>query len=219
MGGMSTSGSLTTWFRDQFTKFEMESDGLGGVNAYSKLAELASASPMGSNGLIALPYFEGERTPIHDPKARGVWFGLSLKHSKGDLYRSLLEGVAYGIRHNFDVMEVEGIAPSRVLAVGGGTRNELWMQIVADVCNIELNIPTQQIGASYGDAFLAGVGVGMFEDLSAVGQWVHIDKVIKPKVENHQQYDFYYSIFRDIYTQTKPLMHQLADQQINAEIT
>jgi xylulokinase len=219
MGGMSTSGSLTTWFRDQFTQFEMESDGVGGVNAYSELAELASASPVGSNGLITLPYFEGERTPLHDPKARGVWFGLSLKHNKGDLYRSLLEGVAYGIRHNFEAMRVEGVAPRRILAVGGGTRNELWMQIVADVCNIELNIPTQQIGASYGDAFLAGVGVGIFEDLSAIEQWVHIEKKIKPKVENHQKYDFYYSIFRDIYTQTKPLMHQLADQQINAKIT
>jgi len=214
MGGMSTSGSLTTWFRDHFTQFDMEREGLSASDAYSELAMLGAASPVGSNGLIALPYFEGERTPLHDPRARGVWFGLSLKHSKGDLYRSLLEGVAFGIRHNLEEMGIEGISPRRVLAVGGGTKNELWLQIVADVCNIELNIPTQQIGASYGDAFLAGVGIGAIKGFSTIGEWVHIEKIIKPNREKHQQYDFYYSIFRDIYTQTKTLMHKLADHEI-----
>jgi xylulokinase len=215
LGGMSTSGSLTTWFRDQFAQFELEKEKEGGPNAFTKLAKLAEESPIGSNGLIALPYFEGERTPLHDPRAKGLWFGLSLKHTKGDLYRSILEGVAFGIRHNFEVMGEEGVQPKRILAVGGGTKNPLWLQIVADVCNIELDVPEQQIGASYGDAFLAGTGVGLFENLSKIKQWVKMKEMIKPNPENRKRYEVNYQIFRELYASTKPLMHKLSDYLIN----
>jgi xylulokinase len=210
-GGMSTSGSLTTWFRDQFAQFELEKEKEGGENAYTKLAKLASASPIGAKGLIALPYFEGERTPLHDPGARGVWFGLSLKHTKGDIYRAILEGVAFGIRHNLEVMAEEGVQPERILAVGGGTKNPLWLQIVADVCNIELAVPEQQIGASYGDAFLAGAGIGLFKKLSEVKQWVKIKEVTKPDPETQKMYEVNYQIFRELYPTTRPLMHKLAE--------
>lgn len=211
LGGMSTSGSLTTWFRDQLAHYEIEKEKEGGENAYAVLASLASASPIGSNGLIALPYFEGERTPLHDPKAKGVWFGLSLKHTKGDIYRAILEGVAFGIRHNVEVMGEEGVQPARILAVGGGTKNPLWLQIVADVCNIDLVVPEQQIGASYGDAFLAATGVGLFKDLSEIKQWVRIKERIHPNLESRKLYEINYQIFRDLYASTKHIMHRLSD--------
>jgi len=211
LGGMSTSGSLTTWFRDQLAQLEVSQEKAGGENAFSILARLAEASPIGAKGLIALPYFEGERTPLHDPKARGMWFGLSLKHSKGDLYRALMEGVAFGIRHNFEVMESEGVHPKRILAVGGGTKNPLWLQMVADNCAVELAVPEQQIGASYGDAFMAGCGIGIFKDLSEVRQWVTMKDVVKPNPAARAQYDPYYQIFRELYTSTKGLMHRLTD--------
>ncbi len=211
LGGMSTSGSLTTWFRDQLAHYEIEKEKEGGENAYAVLASLASASPIGSNGLIALPYFEGERTPLHDPKAKGVWFGLSLKHTKGDIYRAILEGVAFGIRHNVEVMGEEGVQPARILAVGGGTKNPLWLQIVADVCNIDLVVPEQQIGASYGDAFLAATGVGLFKDLSEIKQWVRIKETIHPNLESRKLYEVNYQIFRDLYASTKHIMHRLSD--------
>lgn len=214
LGGMSTAGSLTTWFRDQFAQFEMEKEKEGRENAYAELAKLASASPVGSKGLIALPYFEGERTPLHDPKAKGVWFGLSLKHTRGDLYRAILEGVAFGIRHNVEVMSEEGVQPKRILAVGGGTKNPLWLQIVADVCHIELTVPEQQIGASYGDAFLAGTGIGLFKSLYEIRQWVKTKETIKPNPETRKLYEINYQIFRELYTSTKPLMHKLADHLI-----
>jgi xylulokinase len=210
-GGMSTSGSLTTWFRDQFAQFELEKEKEGGEEAYTALVKLASASPIGSRGLIALPYFEGERTPLHDPKARGVWFGLSLKHTRGDIYRAILEGVAFGIRHNFEVMGEEGVQPQRILAVGGGTKNRLWLQIVADVCNIELAVPEQQIGASYGDAFLAATGIGLYKDLSEVKQWIKTKEIIQPSPESRDLYEVNYQIFRELYSSTQPLMHKLAD--------
>jgi len=211
LGGMSTGGSLTTWFREQFAQFEVEKEKEGGEKAYAELAKLASASPIGSKGLVALPYFEGERTPLHDPKAKGMLFGLSLKHTKGDVYRAILEGVAFGIRHNVEVMREEGVQPKRILAVGGGTKNPLWLQIVADVCNIELTVPEQQIGASYGDAFLAGTGIGLFKSLSEIKQWVKTKGIIKPNPETRKLYEVNYQVFRQLYTSTKPLMHRLAD--------
>jgi xylulokinase len=211
LGGMSTGGSLTTWFREQFAQFEVEKEKEGGEKAYAELAKLASASPIGSKGLVALPYFEGERTPLHDPKAKGMLFGLSLKHTKGDVYRAILEGVAFGIRHNVEVMSEEGVQPKRILAVGGGTKNPLWLQIVADVCNIELTVPEQQIGASYGDAFLAGTGIGLFKSLSEIKQWVKTKGIVKPNPETRKLYEVNYQVFRQLYTSTKPLMHRLAD--------
>ncbi|HVO70324.1 MAG TPA: FGGY-family carbohydrate kinase, partial [Aggregatilineaceae bacterium] len=213
-GGMSTSGSLTTWFANQFGQHDIEDGKVGGPNVFAELAGLAAASRVGSNGLVALPYFEGERTPIHDPKAKGVWFGLSLKHTKGDLYRAILEAVAFGIRHNFEQMAEEGAQPRRILAVGGGTKNALWLQIVADACNVKLNVPDQQIGASYGDAFLAAVGLGLYDNLVQIKQWVKVKDVVKPDARNWEEYDFHYRVFRDLYNTTKPLMHRLTDHQL-----
>ena len=211
LGGMSTSGSLTVWFRDQFGQLGMQTENEAGQDPFTILAELAATSPAGSNGLILLPYFEGERTPLHDPRAKGLWFGLSLKHTKGDLYRSILEGVAFGIRHNIEVMGQEGVQPGRILAVGGGTKNPLWLQIIADVCNLTLHIPEQQIGASYGDAFLAATGIGLYKNLSEVRQWVRIKKTIEPNLDLQKSYEFNYRLFRELYESNKPLMHRLAD--------
>jgi len=213
MGGMSTSGSLTTWFRDRFARAETEHEISGGENAYAILAKEAAESPAGANGLIALPYFEGERTPLHDPAARGVLFGLSLKHTRGDTYRAILESVGFGIRHNVEAMRQEGVIPKRILAVGGGTQNDLWMQLVSDIVNIELAIPQQLIGASYGDAFMAAVGVGLFKDLTEITNWVKNKKVVTPNPQAHKQYALNYKIFRDLYNATKSLMHELSDSR------
>jgi xylulokinase len=213
LGGMSTSGSLTRWFRDQFGQLEMQAEEIGGANAYAALAELAATSPPGAKGLVALPYFEGERTPIHDPKAKGVLFGLTLKHTRADVYRAILESVAYGIRHNVEGMRREGVEPQRILAVGGGTKNLPWLQIVSDVAGITMMVPKQQIGASYGDAFMAGVGVGIFNDLTEVTQWVEMKHEIHPDPERQQAYNLNYRIFRELYEQTKGLMHQLSDAE------
>lgn len=212
-GGMSTAGSLTTWFRDQFARAELEREREGGGNAYALLAEEAAASPPGANDCVALPYFEGERTPLHDPGARGMIFGLRLGHSRGDVYRALLEGVGFGIRHNLEMMSRESVEPQRLLAVGGGSRNALWMQMVCDIVGRELAVPEQQIGASYGDAFMAAVGAGLFPDLSTIRGWVTRYRVFRPDTQTHERYVRYYRIFRGLYESTKELMHELADSQ------
>lgn len=216
LGGMSAAGSLTRWFRSQLGYPEVQAEEQGGPNAYKALAELAETSSPGANGLIALPYFEGERTPIHDAKAQGVFFGLNFKHTRADMYRALLESVAYGIKHNIDEMRNEGVSAKRILAVGGGTKNLPWMQIVADVVGITLNIPEQIIGASYGDAFLAGLGVKALNKYEDIDKWVRMKHVIKPRAEMTKMYDKYYQVYRELYTATKPLMHRFSDlkQQI-----
>jgi xylulokinase len=209
-GGMATAGSLTTWFRDQLAPSEAAAEKGGGVNAYASLAQAASNSPAGSRGLITLPYFEGERTPLHDPQARGMWFGLSLKPTRADLYRSILEGVAFGIRHNMEEMALEGMKARRILVSGGGAHNRLWLQIVADVCGVDLVVPGQLAGACYGDAFLASIGAGLHHGLSEIERWVAPKELIRFDPQIHSQYAPYYEIYRELYRNNKTQMHQLS---------
>ena len=210
VGGMSTVGSLTRWFRDNLAPLEVIAQNEGGENAYTAMAKMLKDSPLGARGLIALPYFEGERTPLYDPDAKGVLFGLTLKHTRADIYRALLESVGFGIRHNVECMLAEGISPKRILAVGGGTKNPEWMQIISDIADIEMVIPDQQIGSAYGDAFMAAVGIGLFDDLSKITNWVRNKSEIKPDPVSTKKYKAYYRIYRELYEQTKHLMNDLS---------
>jgi len=209
-GGTSTSGSLTRWFRDNFASMEVSIQNAGGESAYSSLAKLLKDSPPGANGLISLPYFEGERTPIYDSDAKGMIFGLSLRHSRADIYRSIIEGISFGIRHIFDSLLETGAKPKRFIGVAGGTKNREWMQITSDIANIEIDILTKHGSAAYGDAFMAGVGAGFYKDLSENSKWVGNMISIKPNSLQTEEYQPYYQIFRELYESTKPSMHQLS---------
>ncbi len=154
MAGLATSGTLTHWFRDQFAR-DLPRD-----TAFAALAAEAEASPPGAKGLICLPYFSGERTPIHDPQAKGAIFGLNLTHTRGDLYRAALEGIACGTAPSPTPTPRPGQPPTRVLAVGGGTQNALWLQATSDLTGLDQTLCRVTTGATYGDAFLAAVAVG-----------------------------------------------------------
>ncbi len=208
-GGTSTSGSLTHWFRDNFAPLEVAAQNAGGEPAYTALSHLLKDSPPGAKGLITLPYFEGERTPIYDPEAKGVLFGLSLNHTRADVYRSILEGIAFGIRHIIDTMLEEGAQPKRIIGVAGGTKNREWMQIVCDIANIEMRILEKESSAPYGDAFMAGIGTGYYQKLSDNAAWINKAALLKPNPHNKAIYDPYYHIFRKLYEQSKGLMHEL----------
>jgi xylulokinase len=210
VGGMSTVGSLTRWFRDNLSPLELAAQKTSGKNAYAAMADLLNDSPAGANGLIALPYFEGERTPMYDPNAKGMLFGLTLKHTRADIYRALLESIGFGIRHNVDGMHAESINPKRILAVGGGAKNLAWMQIISDIANIEMAVPDQQIGSSYGDAFLAGVGVGLFSRLDEIRKWVRYTHYVTPNPDVTAGYQPLYRIYRELYNQTRGLMSDLS---------
>jgi xylulokinase len=197
--GMATSGALTGWFRE-----------LVGGPPFETLLEEAAAVPPGAEGLLVLPYFAGERTPIFDPSARGMISGLTLGHGRGHVYRALLEGTAYGVRHNLDVMEEAGGAPTRVRAVGGGTQGGLWAQIVSDVLGRTQEVPAVSLGASYGDALLAAIGAGRATQDT---EWNRTGTVVEPRPEAHETYARLYEQYRELYPALRPTMHQLAELQ------
>ena len=216
-GGMATTGALTRWFRDELGGVEIAAEANGGPNAYAALADLAAGIAPGADGLICLPYFAGERTPINDSDARGVFAGLTLSHTRGHLYRAALEGTAYGVRHNLDVMTEMGAAPTRLVAVGGGAKNRTWMQIVSDVGGVAQTVPERTIGAAYGDAFLAGLASGLVPDLAVLNRdWVRVAETLSPDPGRHERYEPYYQIYQSLYAHAKRDLHALAELGRNA---
>jgi xylulokinase len=198
-GGMGTSGSLLSWVQE-----------LTGNVDIATLAEEAARTPPGSEGLLLLPYFAGERTPIFDPHARGVVAGLSLRHRRGHLYRAVYEGIAYGVRQILELLEEAGGPASRVVAVGGGTRSGPWTQIVSDVSGIRQLVPEQTIGASYGDALLAAIGAGLVPPDT---DWTRIVGEVVPNPENRAVYDELFEAFTTLYPTTRDHVHRLAEMQ------
>ncbi len=204
-GGTSTAGTLIRWLIDLLSD---EHDNTAIADHYGEFAAWAAASPAGANGLDVLPYLSGERTPIHDPDARGVIFGLSLRHTRADLARAALEGIAQGIRLNVEVMEEIGVSIERIRAVGGGVRNGSWLQTVSDCLGRRQEVVSQR-GAAYGDAILAAIGVGALrrED---VPSWIDVDRVVEPDPELAGLYDRQASRQRRLYESTRTLMHEVA---------
>jgi xylulokinase len=212
-GGMSTSGELIRWFRDELGQVECEAERKTGVSAYKLLGDQAAQVPPGSNRLITLPYFSGERTPINDPLARGMVMGLTLTHGRAHMYRSCLEGIAYGLRHNIETMASIGALPRRLVAVGGGLKNPLWLQICSDVTGMPQEIPQRTVGAAYGDAYLAGYAAGLFGDSTVLKQkWAKIVKTVEPNPKVKPVYDELYDIYHCLYRNTRGEMHRLAQE-------
>jgi len=197
--GMSTSGSLTGWV----------SDLAGGAPFGDLVAEAAAVAP-GSDGLLVLPYFSGERTPVFDPRARGVVAGLTLRHRRGHLFRAVYEGIAFGIRQILELLQDGAEPPRRLVAVGGGTQGGLWTQIVSDVCGREQELPAQTIGASYGDALLAAIGTGT---VPAGTDWAAVENVVEPNADHAALYDRLYAGYLRLYPETREISHLLATLQ------
>jgi sugar (pentulose or hexulose) kinase len=210
-GGMATSGALARWFRDNFAPSELELERWYGSNTYHLLDEAAATVPPGSEGIVVLPYFSGERTPIFDLQARGLIIGLTMSHTRRHLYRGLLEGVAYGARHHFDLMAEVGVVPNRLVALGGGSQSGLWTQIVSDVTGQNLECVERPIGPALADAFLAGYGIGLFGDFAPLAErWVRIGRTVRPDPAATNVYEPYYRVYRRLYERTAAEMHELA---------
>ncbi len=197
-GGMATSGAITTWLADLF-----------GARDYPRLLALAEASGPGAQGLLMLPYFAGERTPIADPHARGVIAGLTLSHTPGDLYRAALEATAFGVRHNIETIEAAGGTIKRIVAVGGGTQGGLWTRIVSDVTGLPQVIPSKTVGASFGAAYLAASALAPV-DITA---WNPAAEICRPDPELRPVYDQMFAAYRDLYPATSAIVHGLAAYQ------
>jgi xylulokinase len=196
--GMATSGVLAGWLKSML-----------GDLSYEELTGEA-ATPPGSPALVVLPYFAGERTPIFDPKARGLISGLIMSHGRGHLYRAMLAATAYGVRHIFEFMREAGGGGKRLVAVGGGTKGGLWTQIVSDVTGRTQDLPEQTIGDAYGDALLAARAVGLAEPDT---DWSTISNKVVPNAENRGASDELYGIYRRLYPATREQSHKLAKMQ------
>lgn len=203
-GGLSTSGALTAWLKD-----------LTGSDYPELLAE-AESSGAGARGLLILPYFAGERTPIQDPDARGIVAGLTLEHGRGDLYRAALEATALGVRHNVETMRAAGADIRRIVAVGGGTQGQLWLQVISDVTGLVQEVPATTIGASYGAAFLAASAIAADGAAPAIADWNQITQTITPNPDLRSFYDTLFDRYVRLYEGTKDVAHELAAEQRGA---
>jgi xylulokinase len=197
--GMATSGSLTGWVQE-----------LAGGAPFEALVSEAAGTPPGADGLVVLPYFAGERTPIFDPQARGVIAGLTLRHGRGHLFRAVYEGIAFGIRQILEFIDGAVGPASRVVAVGGGTQGGLWTRIVTDVTGREQLLPEETIGAGYGDALLAAVASGL---APADADWSRIAGRVEPDPANRERYDELYATYLELYPATREQVHRLAAMQ------
>jgi xylulokinase len=200
-GCMATSGSLIKWFRNQFAP----------EASYSDLDDNAKNLPAGSDGLIVLPYFLGEKTPIHDPLARGTLVGLTLTHTSAHVYRAILEGISYGFYHHLTVFAEHGIKPSYARCANGGARSALWKQITADVLGIRLEQIVDHPGSSLGAAFCAGMGVGAFTHWDEIERYITISTITVPDMENHTRYSKLFNLYLEIYESLKNKFPRLVD--------
>jgi xylulokinase len=208
--GLATGGIALRWFRDQLAPDLAGAEDAGGASAFAALSGEAAAAELapGHEDLLFLPYFSGERTPINDPLARGVVAGLSLGSRRGDLYLALLQGIAYASRANLEAMRALGAPIRRVVAVGGGTSDPLLLQLVSDACGVEQVVPGCTIGASRGDALIAGLATGVVAPRDVDG-WMTVDHVVTPRPATRRAHDRRYARFGELYRSTKDIVHRL----------
>lgn len=209
-GGSATTGALARWFKEQFAESETVVGERIGVSPYQLLDEEVKRVPPGSDGIVVLPYFMGERSPIWDPSARGVIFGVTLYHKRSHIYRALMEAGAYALRHNIEAGLKAGLKLNEECwIVGGVAKSSVWVKIFADVTGFKMRQVETLVEAPFGDAFLAGLGTGVIDKPERIKEWVKYKKPIEPEPENKKIYDKYYEIYLRLYESTKKLMQEL----------
>ncbi len=201
MGVMLSAAGSLRWYRDSFAP---------GIS-YDDLLAPCIEVPPGSDGLLFLPYLTGERTPYPDPLARGGFIGITVRHTQPAFTRSVLEGVAFGLRDSFELMKSAGMrSVQQVRVSGGGAKSRLWMQILADVLQSELVTVNTTEGAAYGAALLAGVGAGLWNTVDdACSQVIQLTGRVVPAEAQVEQYQRFYEIYRSLYPALRPAFNQL----------
>jgi xylulokinase len=201
-GCMAASGSLIRWFQRELA---------GGAPLETLDAEAERVRP-GAEGIVALPYFLGEKTPINDPDARGAFVGLHLGHTRGALFRAVLEGIGFGFRHHLDVFAERGFQARRVRVTNGGARSRLWRQVTADVLGHALEVPVSA-GSALGAAFAAGIGTGIFSDWSEIERFVSVRETVEPDPATAEPYQETYAAYRELYPRLRPLYRAAAAER------
>jgi xylulokinase len=196
---MASGGSALNWFVDRIAQGEAPAAKADGLNLHQHLDKIAAQTPPGADGVQIIPYFLGEKTPIHDPDARGIIDGLSLNHDLRHMWRAMLEGFGYAFRHHIEVFNDMGHPTIRYIASDGGSNSKFWMQICADILQKPVQLLKGHPGSCLGAAWMATLGSGLSKDWNGVTNYVSYGDLIKPDAKNAQIYDAGYRRYRDTY--------------------
>jgi xylulokinase len=209
-GGAITAGASVSWFREQFCQAEEQQARETGQDSLWLLEQSAAKIPAGSEGLLFLPYLMGERSPVWDDRASGSFVGLNLYHSRIHLYRAVLEGVSFALRHNIEAgtRGAHSLDP-RLIVVGGASHSDLWMQIIADITHYPVYTIVQEVEAALGAALLAAHAVGLVDDRQMEKGWVQLELRAEPEAGNVGVYDRAFTRYLELYPALKPVMHSL----------
>jgi len=201
MGVTLAAGGSLRWWREA----------TGGQD-YEAMASLGAQAPAGCEGLVFLPYLTGERTPHLDPRARGAFVGLNLRHTQAHLTRAVMEGVVYSLRDSLDLMEQLGVPVTEIRATGGGSHSRLWRQMQADVFGRPVHRVDNEEGPAFGAALLAGVAGSVYADVSEACSVIRMHPDVEvPDLDRQRLYQRYHAAYVDAYRAMAPLMHRLAD--------
>ena len=207
--GQASTGSIVAWFKNRFAGDAAAEARERGVDTYDVLTELAREVPIGSDGLVVLDYFQGNRSPYTDPLARGMMWGLTLSHTPGHVFRAIIEGICYGTENILRTMRGQDFEPRLNVVSGGPAKSELWMRMHAEVSNVPISFTRVSDGPVLGAAMLAAVGAGIYPDIPAAAEnMVHYTHTIEPDPKRHEEYKFYVDRYLESYPRMKELMHE-----------
>jgi len=208
-GGTVGGGGVLKWLRETMLP-ELE---------FSEMSELAAQAPYGCGGLLFLPYMSGERSPIWDKKAKGVYFGLDYTKTRNDIIRAAMEGVAFSLWHNIKTAEESGAYIEIMNSVGGSANSAVWMQIKSDITGKAMQVPASDTATSMGAAMLAGIGVGIYKDYrDAVACTAQMKASYEPDMQKHEEYQKYYAVYLELYENLKNSMVKLDGlQAVNSQ--
>ena len=208
-GGTVGGGGALRWFRQEFGAAEDAAALAEGISAFEVMSREAATIKPGSEGVLFLPYMAGERSPIWDRDAQGVFFGLSYGRSRAHLIRAVMEGCAYALEHNLETSAETGLKIDELVAMGGAANSRVWTQIKADVTGKRIKVPASDTATTLGAALLAGVGTGQYRDYAeATQRTISISRVHEPDPDNRHQYRAGYGLYRKIYENLKDIMRE-----------
>ena len=213
-GGQVSTGSVLKWFKDNFARDLVHAAERTGLNVYDLLNAQSKSLPPGADGLIINEYFQGNRTPYTDSKARGIIWGLSLHHGPEHIYRAIQESVCYGTAHNLRAMQAQGFEVNEIVACGGSTKSRDWMQMHSDVTGVPITLTEVGDAVALGASMLAAVGAGVYPDIQAAADaMVHTRETLEPRQDVHEEYKFYVDKYTQSYPAMQSITHELVDHE------
>ena len=212
-GGQVSSGSIIAWFKNNYAGKDEQEAIERGMDVYDLLNEKASVLPPGSEGLVILDFWQGNRTPYTDYMVRGLIAGLTLKHGSGHLFRAIMEGIAYGTENILQTFANNGYEIDSIHMCGGAVKSPLYVQIHSDVSNVPVYLTEVNEATNLGTAIAASVGAGIYPNLvEASENMVRVSKVIEPNRENHDKYRFYFDKYLRSYEKMKDVLHEITEE-------